>query len=46
MEQSFPLLVNDMNTEIIRHMEDDALYNLCKTSRKSKLLCNSECLGC
>lgn len=42
MEQlSFPLPVNDMNIEVIGYLNDDALYNLCKTSTNSLLLCAS-----
>ena len=42
MEQlSFPLPVNDMNMEIISYLDDDSLYNLCKTSTYSQLLCES-----
>lgn len=40
-ELSFPLDLDDMNIEIIGHLDDDALYNLCKTSNRSKQLCSN-----
>lgn len=38
---SFPLSVKDANMEIISYLDDDALYNLCKTNKSSERLCES-----
>lgn len=40
-ELSFPLEVDDMNMEVISYLDDDALYNLCKSSKNSKRLCSN-----